>query len=168
MGKPTDSRELRVEMGRRLVKLREWLGITQKEFAIAVGIDPQSHSKLERGRQAFSLPTIRSIAKTFDVSADWLMLAHENAPEPGLDPADARSKIAAAVDDYINSMPPERAIHPATADKLRRVPFESIVDGVPSWDDIHTIWTVLSRYEPHRDRPSARAVVRLLPPGSQV
>lgn len=148
MAKKTDSPAIRKEMGRRLKRLRTWTGLSQKDFAITAKIDPQTYSKLERGSQAFSIPTVREIVLAHGVSADWLMAATDDEPVAfAKNDGDLYEKTVAAVDHYIRSLPAERSLHPETADKLKTVRFDLILGTVPSWEDVHGMRTILSRYE---------------------
>jgi transcriptional regulator with XRE-family HTH domain len=150
MSKPVDSPEIVKEMSLRLKRLRTWSGLSQKDFAVTAQIDPQTYSKLELGKHVFSLPTVRHLVISHGVSADWLMAIRDDEPRFEQDTSELRAKVLQAVDHYCRSLPAERAIHPETEDKLKAVPFETILGTVPNWEDIHGMRTILSRYEPPR------------------
>lgn len=61
-------------MGERLKRLIETLGITQKEFAEAIGIGKQSITEIISGRvKGFSTESLQQIRKVFRVNLNWLI-----------------------------------------------------------------------------------------------
>lgn len=57
---------------KRLRELRESLHLTQRAFGAKAGISPASLSAYEQGIKKPSFDVIIDIARTFDVSTDWL------------------------------------------------------------------------------------------------
>ena len=62
-----------IEIGRRIRRCREELGISQEAAAERCGISPSFYSNIERGIKVMSLETFVSICQAFSVSADYLL-----------------------------------------------------------------------------------------------
>ena len=62
-----------IEIGRRIRRCREELGISQEAAAERCGISPSFYSNIERGIKVMSLETFVSICQAFSVSADFLL-----------------------------------------------------------------------------------------------
>lgn len=67
----------------RLKELRSSLNLTQKEFAEKIGASTVSISSYEIGAKTPSLDMLLIIAKTFDVSIDWLCGLSDNPNQTG-------------------------------------------------------------------------------------
>lgn len=67
------------EIGRKIRKCREDLGLSQEAAAELCGISPSFYSNIERGIKIMSLETFTSICKTFSLSADYLL--NDKLPE---------------------------------------------------------------------------------------
>ena len=67
------------EIGKRIRKCREELGLSQEEAAERCHISPSFYSNIERGVKIMSLETFVSICQAFSVSADYLL--YEELPE---------------------------------------------------------------------------------------
>ena len=67
------------EIGKRIRKCREELGLSQEEAAERCHISPSFYSNIERGVKSMSLETFVSICQAFSVSADYLL--YEELPE---------------------------------------------------------------------------------------
>ncbi len=63
----------KVAIGQRIKELREFLGLSQKEFADALGIHPMSVSRYELGRSNPSPSVLRLIEDKFGVNPEWLL-----------------------------------------------------------------------------------------------
>jgi len=61
------------ELGKRIRRCREELGLSQEAAAEQCGISPSFYSNIERGIKIMSLETFCSICSTFSVSADYLL-----------------------------------------------------------------------------------------------
>jgi len=61
------------EVGQRIRKCREDLGITQKAASKLCGISQSFYGNIESGNKIMSLETFYSICDAFDVSADYLL-----------------------------------------------------------------------------------------------
>lgn len=61
------------EIGKKIKKCREDLGLTQEAAAEQCGISPSFYSNIERGIKIMSLETFTSICKAFSISADYLL-----------------------------------------------------------------------------------------------
>jgi len=62
----------RTEIGKRIKELREYLGLSQKEFAEALGIHPLSVSRYELGKSNPSPSILKLIEDKFSVNPEWL------------------------------------------------------------------------------------------------
>lgn len=62
-----------LEIGKRIRKCREALGLSQEAAAEKCGISPSFYSNIERGIKVMSLETFVSICRAFSVSADFLL-----------------------------------------------------------------------------------------------
>lgn len=67
------------EIGRKIRRFREELGLSQEAAAERCGISPSFYSNIERGVKVMSLETFVSICSAFSVSADYLL--SDNLPE---------------------------------------------------------------------------------------
>lgn len=61
------------EIGKKIKRFREELGISQEAAAERCGISPSFYSNIERGVKIMSLETFVSICKAFFISADYLL-----------------------------------------------------------------------------------------------
>jgi transcriptional regulator with XRE-family HTH domain len=61
-----------VEVGRRLVALREHRGLTRAEMANSVDIDPTSYGRIEKGLKPLKHDMCFRIAERYGVSMDFL------------------------------------------------------------------------------------------------
>ncbi|MDR1770516.1 MAG: helix-turn-helix domain-containing protein [Hungatella sp.] len=61
------------EIGKKIRKCREDLGLSQEAAAERCGISPSFYSNIERGIKIMSLETFSSICNAFSTSADYLL-----------------------------------------------------------------------------------------------
>lgn len=61
------------EIGRKIRKCREDMGLSQEAAAERCGISPSFYSNIERGIKIMSLETFFSICNVFSTSADYLL-----------------------------------------------------------------------------------------------
>lgn len=59
-------------IGLRLKKVRNHLGLTQKDFALKVRISPNFICQIESGSRMPSKRTIKDICREFSVSEEWI------------------------------------------------------------------------------------------------
>ena len=64
----------------RIKELRKKNNISQKEFALSIGIDDSQLSKIERGILQPTLNLILEISSIYKTSTDWLLLGKQNEP----------------------------------------------------------------------------------------
>lgn len=69
---------LKVDIGRRLIKLRNRFGYKQQQMADQLGMAPISLNRIERGTFFPSAVTLNEIAVKFNVSLDWLFYGKGN------------------------------------------------------------------------------------------
>lgn len=70
---PTDEQERRKQFGARLRMIRTLRGLTQAEVAKVLGINKSTVTLYENGRTEPSLKNLVLLARTLNVSADWLL-----------------------------------------------------------------------------------------------
>lgn len=66
------------EIGNRLKDLREHLKFSRQEFALRLGIAMNGYSKNEMGMNLPGMPTLKRLAKDFNISMDWLFFNRGN------------------------------------------------------------------------------------------
>lgn len=60
-------------MNKKLKKLREQKGISQKDVALAIGLTTSAYSNYEQGTREPSIEIIVKLCKFFNVTADYLL-----------------------------------------------------------------------------------------------
>ncbi len=68
-----DSNNFYNEMGKRIVKRRKQLGLSQEEVAARADVSPQMLSTAERGSKSILSENLLKISKALDVTADYLL-----------------------------------------------------------------------------------------------
>lgn len=58
--------------GKKIRKLRNQLGISQKKFALIIGMDRTYYSSVEKGKRNISIINIKKIADGFNLSLSEL------------------------------------------------------------------------------------------------
>ena len=76
-----------MELSEKILYCRKKAGFSQETLADAVGVSRQAVSKWETGDAVPELGKLAALAKTFGVTADWLLSKAE--PTAGAAPADA-------------------------------------------------------------------------------
>jgi len=64
----------------RIVELRHQAGLNQKQLAAAIGIDPASMNRVEKGERAVSVAELVRLASVLDVRVEDLLASTESAP----------------------------------------------------------------------------------------
>ncbi len=91
-----------MQIGRRVRKTRQSLGLKEKELADEVKVTPQHISRVELEEVTPSVQTLLALSRTLGVSTDYLVTGRESAPvdirgairaQPGLSPLAKRSLI---------------------------------------------------------------------------
>ena len=72
-------------MNDRIQEGRERLGLTQTEFAAALGVKEANVYRWEKGGSEPSTRMVRKIVRALDVSADWLLFGKEAAEVGAVD-----------------------------------------------------------------------------------
>jgi len=62
----------------RIVKLRQEHGVSQKQLAAAIGVDPSSMNRIEKGERAVSVVELVRVADFFGVSAESILRVDES------------------------------------------------------------------------------------------
>lgn len=114
-------------MKNRVKELRKHLGMSQCEFAEAIGVSRNYVSLVENGERNLSENTVWRIAKEFDVSEDWLM----NGTGEMTNPKSEKDQIGAFVDEIraSGSDDPRRTVLTALS-KLPPEDWKAIADLV--------------------------------------
>ena len=60
-------------VGQRVLKARQWQGLSQKQLAGMMGMNSTHLSHIESGRREPSCATLRKLTTALGVSADWLL-----------------------------------------------------------------------------------------------
>ena len=76
------STEVESGLVQRIVELRMVRGLKQKELADALGIDPSSVSRIEKGERAVSVAELVRVADVLGVRVEDLLA--ETSPSPGI------------------------------------------------------------------------------------
>ncbi len=86
-------------MGRRLLALRIELGLTQKEFAEALGASLRTYHHYEKGQNQCPAESLAILCETFGVDLNWFVSGFETAD----DCSDVQriSEFEAKLDEYI-------------------------------------------------------------------
>jgi transcriptional regulator with XRE-family HTH domain len=71
------------EVGNRFRSIRVKAKMSQKEFALTIGVSQSLIGEIERGSQEPSRSVLVSIVQKYHVSLDWLVLGIETANELG-------------------------------------------------------------------------------------
>ena len=66
-------KESNIQMGERVKAARERAKLTQEQLAECIDVSPQYISDLERGVVGFSIPTLKKLCVSLNVSADRLL-----------------------------------------------------------------------------------------------
>ena len=66
-----------MDLGKRIVKRRQILKVTQQQLAQALGVTPQHISLIEQEKAAPSLTLLPKLAEELGVSADYLLSGKE-------------------------------------------------------------------------------------------
>lgn len=95
----------------RLKRIRKKAGLTQNEIAAELSIDCKSYGKYEQGRTRPSFESLVIIAKTFNVSIDYLLcgttksvLNKEVSKCISMCPENKRKYLLTIIDAYIKSV----------------------------------------------------------------
>lgn len=65
-----------IKMNERVKQIRKAYGLTQKEFAEALGVTNVAISKIESGQRGLTGQMIRSICREFGVNEQWLLASN--------------------------------------------------------------------------------------------
>ena len=68
--------------GQVIQRIRKEHGMTQEQLAEKVGIDPNSISRIERGRLIPALPTLIDICNALEIGADAILAAYIDVDTP--------------------------------------------------------------------------------------
>jgi transcriptional regulator with XRE-family HTH domain len=62
----------------RMVQLRQEHAVSQKQLAAAIGVDPSSMNRIEKGERAVSVAELVRVADFFGVSAESILRSDES------------------------------------------------------------------------------------------
>lgn len=60
-------------VGRRIAELREEAGLSQRQLAEAIGLDPSALSRIENGARGLAVGELTSIAERLDVDVEAIL-----------------------------------------------------------------------------------------------
>lgn len=67
----------RLAAGERIRARRKLLGLTQEEMAERIGRVPKYYADIERGNCGMSVETLMALARTLDLSLDYIILGEQ-------------------------------------------------------------------------------------------
>jgi ribosome-binding protein aMBF1 (putative translation factor) len=76
-------------IGRRLLKTREALGLSQAEFCRRIGVQRNLYNPFEKGRRRITIDVATKIRDRYGISLDWIYCADQRAL-----PSDLYQKLA--------------------------------------------------------------------------
>lgn len=68
------SRNINIEIGKRIIEVRKNMNMKQSEFASLCGISRQSLCNIERGKNSLTMETLITICNATRISADYIVL----------------------------------------------------------------------------------------------
>lgn len=68
-----EKKEINIQIGEQIRRAREQSGLTQEQFAERIDVSPQFVSDLERGVVGLSIPTLKRVCLTLNVSSDRIL-----------------------------------------------------------------------------------------------
>lgn len=75
--------ELKAVIGQNVAQYRTQAGLTQEQLSERIGVSTAFISQLERGQKMMRLPTLRTVARSLNVSCDALL--YPPGPEASID-----------------------------------------------------------------------------------
>ncbi len=64
---------IQMPQNQRVIIIRNYLNLTQKEFAIALNVAQSKISKIEMGEQSLNTEMLATIIRLYNVNADWIL-----------------------------------------------------------------------------------------------
>jgi transcriptional regulator with XRE-family HTH domain len=99
---------LRLEMGRRIVRRRSELGLSQVELARLLGVERSRLGKWERGLHSPVLKQVVVLARVLEMSSDELLTGEPPVAEPGQTlGTDDRNALSGAVAILVQLLQPK-------------------------------------------------------------
>lgn len=103
-----------VEIGKRIKKQRELLGITREELSEKIGITPRFCYDLELGLKGMSVQTLYKLVQVLHVSADYLLFGEPEETQgiaTGISlleacPVDNRNYLNKIISIYLQALKP--------------------------------------------------------------
>lgn len=68
---------MKVEIGQRITKVREEMGLTKEEFAKQLGITGQYLGTVERGKSVLSVEKLKKLCDFTHLSADYILFGKD-------------------------------------------------------------------------------------------
>jgi transcriptional regulator with XRE-family HTH domain len=91
------------EMGKKIQKAREEMGMTQMDLARAMGITQAALSNYELGKRRLYLHQIEDIARLLSKNLDYFIPSPGGTPGPGPDLTRSRQKIISRINEMNKS-----------------------------------------------------------------
>lgn len=90
-----------MSIGARVRQVRQIAGLTLRDFGDRIGLTASTLSSLENGKSNASTQALRSIAREFNVSEDWLRTGEGDMAQP----PDRSAELGALVGDLFRDRP---------------------------------------------------------------
>jgi transcriptional regulator with XRE-family HTH domain len=71
---PDDTGDLQADVGRRLLRTRTAMGLTQNEMAARCGVGRTTYNQYETGVRRLTLDAAMNICREFSITLDWLYM----------------------------------------------------------------------------------------------
>lgn len=81
-----------MKLNEKIARCRRHAGLSQEALAEQIGVSRQAISKWETGEASPEISKLPLLARTFGVTADWLLNEEEEAAEPDVDPTPAQEE----------------------------------------------------------------------------
>lgn len=91
-------------IAQRIARLRKSLGLTQREFAKGIGVNPSYLSRVESGAQRIGMKTLEAICKRFSVDLSYFLITE--AEKKILEKASHSTELEEFVEE-VYQLPPE-------------------------------------------------------------
>lgn len=95
-------------IGQRIARLRRREGLTQREFAERIGVNPSYLSRVERGYQRIGMKTLEAICKTFSVDVSYFLITEEERRI--LEKASKSGELREFIEEFYRSIPEEQKV----------------------------------------------------------
>ena len=103
-----------INVGKRIRKQREYMGMTREAFAESIDVTPKFCSDIELGIKGMSVPTLCRIAHVLNLSTDYILFGNscDDAFSPAIEllkncPNEKRSYLETIIKTFLLSIDKE-------------------------------------------------------------